>query len=203
MATNETSQRDSSPADQEQRRRRMPLEMGDETELNMTPMIDIVFQLIIFFLITLKFKTIDERIDANLPPVGMLVGPPPQEQPKIKLKVFRKHKADPERAYTLVRIDNTHRIPLPQGSWAGKAVEDHVRLRDYDRAVAQIRAVLVAKADALGRAPDLCAEIVAPPPDGGAVPEGDVIRLVDTLVDVGLTDIRFEGSTMPGGPLGR
>ena len=39
----------------------------EETEMNMTPMIDIVFQLIIFFLLSLKFKTIDRRIDSQLP----------------------------------------------------------------------------------------------------------------------------------------
>lgn len=43
-----------------------PLETAN-TELNMTPMIDIVFQLILFFLFNLRFKSIDFRIDSMLP----------------------------------------------------------------------------------------------------------------------------------------
>ena len=34
---------------------------------DMTPMIDIVFQLLIFFLVSMKFKTLDMKIDAFLP----------------------------------------------------------------------------------------------------------------------------------------
>ena len=50
---------------------------GDDLELNMTPMIDIVFQLIVFFLLSLKFKTVDERLDALLPKDrGEVIGPP-------------------------------------------------------------------------------------------------------------------------------
>ncbi len=37
------------------------------TELNMTPMIDVVFQLIVFFLLSLKFTTLDQRIENMLP----------------------------------------------------------------------------------------------------------------------------------------
>ena len=42
----------------------------DDSVLNMTPMIDIVFQLILFFLFSLRFKALDHRLDAMLPPVG-------------------------------------------------------------------------------------------------------------------------------------
>ncbi len=40
---------------------------GPPSELNLTPMIDVVFQLIVFFLITLKFTTLDQRIESMLP----------------------------------------------------------------------------------------------------------------------------------------
>ena len=128
------------------------IDFGEETELNMTPMIDIVFQSIIFFLITLKFKTVDERLDANLPQDR---GPPPThvippETPKIKLKLFRKHKADPDAAYTLVKIDNTHQIRLPAGRGAGAGVRDTGRLAREDRAFAKIGVILSAKRAAHG-----------------------------------------------------
>ncbi len=178
---------------------------GEETEMNMTPMIDIVFQLIIFFLITLKFKTIDERIDANMPKDrGPNITPPSfEDKPKVKLKVFRKNKADEATAYTLVKIDNSHRVRLPSGPWKGTQEDNQARLKAYGEAMAQIRAILIAKRQAVLNDPELYAEIVSPKPDGGAVPEGDVISLLDTLVAVGMTDIRFEGAAMPGGVLGR
>ena len=34
---------------------------------NMTPMIDVVFQLLVFFLVSMKFKTLDMKIEAFLP----------------------------------------------------------------------------------------------------------------------------------------
>ncbi len=44
---------------------------------NMTPMIDVVFQLLIFFLVSMKFKTLDMKIEAQLPPMGLARGPAP------------------------------------------------------------------------------------------------------------------------------
>ncbi len=42
-------------------------EGGPPSELNLTPMIDIVFQLLVFFLLTLNFKSVDRRIESMLP----------------------------------------------------------------------------------------------------------------------------------------
>ena len=190
--------------DTPRKKRALPLLGGEETELNMTPMIDIVFQLIIFFLITLKFKTIDERLDASLPKTHGIenTNQRPPEAPKVKLKVFRKNKADESKAYTLVKIDNTHRIPLPAGTWKGLHADDSIRHEAYDAAMARIRAVLEEKVALFKDDPDFYCEIVSPMPDGGAVPEGDVIRLVDSMVQLEVKDIRFEGASMPGGVLG-
>lgn len=38
-----------------------------EAELNMTPMIDVTFQLLIFFLVTLKFKLLEKKLPSYLP----------------------------------------------------------------------------------------------------------------------------------------
>jgi len=40
----------------------------EESQLDMTPMIDVTFLLLIFFMCTLKFKTLEGRLDAYLPP---------------------------------------------------------------------------------------------------------------------------------------
>ncbi len=39
----------------------------DATEADMTPMIDVVFQLIIFFLTTIKFKALEGKLETQLP----------------------------------------------------------------------------------------------------------------------------------------
>jgi len=50
---------------------------GEEAEVNMTPMLDIVFIMLIFFIVTATF--LDEKgVDLTQPP------PPPDEQPNTK-----------------------------------------------------------------------------------------------------------------------
>jgi len=41
--------------------------VGEKAEQNMTPMIDVVFQLLIFFIVTLKQEDILARLDVNRP----------------------------------------------------------------------------------------------------------------------------------------
>ena len=171
----------------------------------MTPMIDIVFQLIIFFMLTLKFKEIDRRIDSALPKDrGMAATSDfPEEFEKIKIKVFRRNLKEAEAEhYTLIKIDNTHRVELPAGTWKGGRADDAIRHEAYDVAMARIRAAVSEKVALFKNDPELYCEIVSPMPDGGAVPEGDVIGLVDMLVQLEVKDIRFEGASMPGGVLG-
>jgi biopolymer transport protein ExbD len=39
----------------------------EEVEVDMTPMIDVTFQLIIFFICTIKFKTLEGKLETQLP----------------------------------------------------------------------------------------------------------------------------------------
>lgn len=50
----------------------MPLKTSqdDQIQLNLTPMIDVVFLLIIFFMVATKFTEIDRSIELELPKVG-------------------------------------------------------------------------------------------------------------------------------------
>jgi biopolymer transport protein ExbD len=48
------------------RRRQMPEEVATEA-LNMTPMIDVVFQLLIFFMLTMQFKEVEGKLLSQLP----------------------------------------------------------------------------------------------------------------------------------------
>ena len=172
---------------------------GDETEMNMTPMIDIVFQLIIFFLLSLKFKTIDRRIDSQLPKDRGLAPTPatPPEFEKIKIKLFRKDKGLEDQAWTKIRIDNTHTFALPKGLWPGTQKGDYGRLAEYDSKFNDIEAVIRQKWAAQGNNEEVTGEIAAMPPDGGAVPHGDIVRVLDTFVKVGIKKVVFEGAAPP------
>lgn len=64
----------------------------DEIKPDMTPMIDVVFQLMIFFMCTIKFKTLEGKLTAYLPKdVGVNTTPPtaPLEKVDIVVKVLK------------------------------------------------------------------------------------------------------------------
>ena len=66
-------------------RRRLLDEPATES-LNMTPMIDVVFQLLIFFMLTLHFKEVEGKLLSQMPKVGIQsvdVPPPPREEVRI------------------------------------------------------------------------------------------------------------------------
>ena len=68
--------------------RLVPRRIPEDAKLEMTPMIDVTFLLLIFFLATLRFKTLEGRLDAYLPPDG----PHPVEpaEPKMPLDLVIK-----------------------------------------------------------------------------------------------------------------
>jgi biopolymer transport protein ExbD len=53
--------------------------------LTMTPMIDVVFQLLIFFVCTVEFLRPEQLLDARLPPTSRSVGPLPQTPQELDL----------------------------------------------------------------------------------------------------------------------
>ena len=54
-----------------------------KAELSLTPMIDVVFLLLIFFMVGMKFKELDRKLEADLPKAGKPLDddnqPPPSE----------------------------------------------------------------------------------------------------------------------------
>ena len=172
----------------------------EETELNMTPMIDVVFQLIVFFLLSLKFKSVDRRLDSLLPKkVGITESfVPEDEAPNLTVKLFRRNVDDPDRAYTLMRVGNHYECKLPAGDFDEKDVSGtQARLTEYDRVFAELHRVIGTTWARMGHNPDVKAVIKTPRPTGFRVPHGDVVRVLDTFVDVGLTQVGFEGTRAP------
>ena len=70
----------------------------EEIKPEMTPMIDVVFLLLIFFIVTLKFKTLEGRLDAALPKDRGTMNTTIEEIEKIDIviKVVRKGSLVPD-----------------------------------------------------------------------------------------------------------
>jgi biopolymer transport protein ExbD len=169
--------------------------------MNLTPMIDVTFQLIVFFLLTLSFHSIDHRIDSVLPKEGQLAAPAlvPDVQP-IRVKLFRREKHDPERAHTLIRLnDGASDLRLAPGPWPGAAqpAERAARLRADDEVFAALASRIARSWERQRRSPDVEGRIAVPPPDGPSVPHGDVVRVLDAFLAAGMTNVEFEGATDP------
>jgi len=70
-------------------------EATKETVLEMTPMIDVTFLLLVFFLCTIKFKTLEGKIEAFLPKdVGVNATPVDKQLEKIEIHVWREKTID-------------------------------------------------------------------------------------------------------------
>lgn len=77
-----------------------------DTPLDLTPMIDVTFLLLVFFLCTLKFKTLDHKLTAYLPKHVGLSNNAAEPMPSAELRVRvldageRRSAMNPERAWT-------------------------------------------------------------------------------------------------------
>jgi biopolymer transport protein ExbD len=72
---------------------------GEEIKSDMTPMIDVVFQLLIFFMLSIKFKILEGKLSAFLPKdVGVNTAPAvPKDKVEIRLMVLKDGtKVDPD-----------------------------------------------------------------------------------------------------------
>ena len=174
---------------------------AEDTEMNMTPMIDIVFQLIVFFLLTLKFKAVDRRIDSALPKDRGIQATQQfvEELPMITVKLFRQNMDDPntDNQWTTVKVGNNYRYELPKGVWDGTVEGDRERQEEYDKIFEQVESAIRETWSKMGNNPEAKGEIKTPRPKGLKVPHGDVIRVLSTFIKVGLEDVKFEGAPAP------
>ncbi|MCU0879086.1 MAG: biopolymer transporter ExbD [Pirellulaceae bacterium] len=68
----------------------MPLKthQDDMPAVNLTPMIDIVFQLIIFFMVGARFTELEKKVDLSVPEVGSTAQLPPAPEKRV-INVYR------------------------------------------------------------------------------------------------------------------
>jgi hypothetical protein len=156
----------------------------------MTPMIDIVFQLILFFLFNLRFKSVDFRIDAMLPKDrGPDLTPPLVDLvPRVQADLFRVDGEDPVRARTKVKIGAQTWVLPPLV--APQAERDAVLATIAGR----IRALVAATGQP--------GTIGTPAPGGALVPHADVVGVLDAFLAADVHDVQFVGTPppLPGRP---
>lgn len=165
-------------------------EDAEVAKLNMTPMIDVVFQLIVFFLCSMKFKSLDMKIEAFLPKDRGLAATPtkPAEVPKIVVVMHHKL-GEPT---TRLKVANA-----PIGVLYGTAqVAADPSLKVTNKAT--LDALTKLAADARTRAGAAADEVKGEVDAGSLVPTGDVLRAVDAFIAGGLKDVTFIGTPEPG-----
>jgi len=169
----------------------------DESVLNMTPMIDIVFQLILFFLFSLKFKSHEYRIESQLPrdrgiqATNQIV----EDIPAVKVLLFRLDEDDQAKARTKIKVGGTPEIILPAYQWSVTNKDIDAKIEDQRDAV--FHGIAATIRGLLNQNPKLKGEIETPPPKGYAVPHGDVMRILDSFLEAGVTEVNFGGAAAP------
>jgi len=141
-----------------------------KSEANMTPMIDVVFQLIVVFLCSMKFRTLDMKIEAFLPKdVGLSSAPATADvETKVNVKL-RRRKGESETQVFLL------------DSRIGKASADGIwnvlqgRLKEFVNKDAKVKAEIDADPD---------------------VPHGDVMRALDSFTAANLSNVVFRGTQL-------
>jgi biopolymer transport protein ExbD len=164
----------------------MPKEAEVE-RLNMTPMIDVVFQLLIFFLVTMKFKTTDMKIEAFLPTDRGLQNTQskPPDVPKL-VAVLKRQKGE---AVTRVKVGN---------ETIGEVSDEKDRAANTQATIARLSKMA---SDARLRAGDAADDVKGEVDAAAMVPTGDVIKAVDAFISGGLKDVTFVGTPPPDSTL--
>ena len=142
-----------------------------------------------------RFEAVDERMASMLPKDRGLAPTPTftEDFLKVTVRLSRRDHDQPAEAYTHVALQDGPAFALPKG-WRGRAQETPARIEAYDGVMAAIRGVIRKQITAGGYAPqDVKGEIVAPPPEAGAVPHGDVVSMLNVFLTAGLVDIVFDG----------
>jgi biopolymer transport protein ExbD len=178
----------------------LQVDLGEDSALNMTPMIDICFQLIIFFMLTLKFPSVSARFESQLPKDRGQQASAANIKPfkDIEVKLFRDN-LDQHRneQYTKIRVGETFTRSLPKGPWPTKGDDEEARRKQEKVVLDEITAAIAQAWAAQGNHPEVAGEIKAPFPKGLAVPHGDVMSVLDCFLAAGIKQVNFEGAPPP------
>jgi|GEM_PF-1201868 len=138
--------------------------------------------------LTFLFDDAAASVDIDLP-----MDPTPETFSQVQelgsVKLFRKEDpSEPKRAWTRIRWLQERTWDLPGGA---PEVEAGM--------FAELENTIVAAIKQAAPVDPVAIEIKAPPPTGGLVPTGDVLRVVTTLRRAGVATILLEGAPPPSG----
>jgi biopolymer transport protein ExbD len=165
----------------------------EETKTDMTPMIDVTFQLIIFFMCSIKFKVLEGKLQTYLPKdVGVNTTPIDTQLDKVDVRIVR----------TVTREQLNLDDPDAYGLWKKRGwVIEEVNLSVMGqpiRSLADLETALKRLREATPAPPDLGQPGVEDPLKmnveamSGTLYE-DVVRVVDVAIAAGFTSITFRG----------
>ena len=160
----------------------------EEFSMEMTPLIDVTFLLLIFFLLTIKFKILEGKLAAYLPKdVGVNTSPAePKEKVEIRIDVKKEGtKLSPylDGPY----IPGKHeRFEFQEGTRVLEYSIGPKTFKDLDKVQERLKELF--KADKERPATIDCRE--------GSV-YGDMVPILDAAIEVGYRDITFVGEYKP------
>jgi biopolymer transport protein ExbD len=153
-----------------------------EIKGDMTPMIDVVFQLLIFFMLSIKFKILEGKLSAFLPKdVGVNTSPAvPKDKVEIQLRVIKDGtKMDPE-------------DPTKEWSKTGPfkyGPDREIKYTVGPKSSSDLKKVVPWLKDAYNLDKEAPVSI---DPYPGTVYE-DVVAVVDEVIGIGFLDVSFVG----------
>jgi biopolymer transport protein ExbD len=140
---------------------------GQEAEMDMTPMVDVVFQLLIFFMLTASF-TMQKSL--NVPK-------PESTEPSSQAKSTEDYRTDPD--YVVVRVDAQNTFHVSSGAW-----EDEIEAPSKQELLVRLREAR--QGDAQGNVPSKMLVLA----NGDALHEW-VVTAIDAGNDVGMDDVQL------------
>jgi biopolymer transport protein ExbD len=101
----------------------------NEMKLDMTPMIDVIFQLLIFFMCSLKFKSLEGKLASYLPKdVGLqnsIVASPKLDE--VRIKLIHDKSAPPQMMQTRIMVTLTAGRKVDIADWDNLTEDIRVR----------------------------------------------------------------------------
>ncbi|HEX9792452.1 MAG TPA: biopolymer transporter ExbD [Planctomycetota bacterium] len=153
----------------------------EEVKPDMTPMIDVTFLLLIFFIVTLKFKTLEGRLDAALPKDMGSAATKAEEIEKVDIVLYV---ANPG---SMQPDPSTGSRSQPQGRlnhFVGRVIRYEVGTQSFTDLVALRQFLTRFDKDETPVTFDSRRDTVY----------GDVVAVLDVVVDMGFKKITFAGT---------
>ena len=166
---------------------------NEEHKLEMTPMIDVTFLLLIFFMCTIKFKTLEGKLAAYLPKdVGVNAS---DAEPKEKIDIYLRLDAAGQRVQAKPYKLNGSRI-----SWT-KPEDGEFTLLDHEVTYQVNRDTFKDDAAGLAKMAERLETLRRNDPERAVTIKAmqgiiykDIIPVLDTCIEIGYTDVTFAGS---------